>query len=180
MKGSPSLWDKAARQYPTPRRVTEARVVTAGDYAVAVDTQQQTPTTVRVTLRRWDLATEKEQDPIVLAHDGPYWALPLPSAGLVLIRKELPRDAPEGQAAWVAYALETGKEVGRVPFQGDAAEVTVIGPRAYTLVRGSLEPGGPYGAGLWRRTLLVTELKTGARLWKRLVEGEVEPPPPLP
>jgi len=144
----------------------------AGDYAAAV-AGEPSGAKQKVVLKRWDLATEKPLDPVVLTEGGLYQIVMLPSAGLVLVREDSP-----GEATWTAYALATGKEAAKFNTEPGAGEFSVIGPRAYYVVRG--KPTGPPFGGVIPRTLKAVDLKTGKRLWERPLEGEQLPPPPPP
>ena len=172
-KVSKDLEKAAARPYGS-----EVLVATAGDDAVAVDAEpagaQQ-----KVVLKRWDLMTEKPLDPIVLAEGAIYQLVTVPSAGVTLVRVATPpRGAAPEEVQWTAYALTTGKEIGRFTADVGATELTAIGPRAYFVVRGPFK-GPPFG-GTIPRTLKAVDLQTGKHLWEQPLEGERLPPPPPP
>lgn len=172
---SDSLRNAAARNYGDEGQLTVAAV---GDNAVAVDVEPAAGKQ-KVVLKRWDLKTEKPLDPIVLTEGGVFQTVTVPSAGVALVRNAgLPQTAPEADAAWVVYSLESGKEAGRFLYENGASEVTALGPRAYYVVRGGVK-GPPFG-GTISRTLKAVDLKTGKRLWELPLESERLPPPPPP
>ena len=65
-------------------------VAVAGDYAAAVDLEAAGDNKQKVVLKRWDLATEKPLDPVVLAEGAVYQTVTLPSAGVTLVRDATP------------------------------------------------------------------------------------------
>jgi hypothetical protein len=177
VKVSKELEKAAARPYGFGDDV-RTTVAAAGKFAVAVDVEPPAGNKQKVVLKQWDLATEKALDPIVLAEGGMYQAVGVPSAGVVLVRRAgLPEKAPEEDAAWTVYSLETGKKTAMFLSEPNTAEITVVGPRAYYVVKGT--GNGPFG-GVLPRTLKAVDLKSAKRLWERPLEGERLPPPPPP
>jgi hypothetical protein len=72
---------------------------------------------------------------------------------------------PPGDYAWWIFSLETGKQVAKLPFEGHAGVMAVVGPRCYSVVQGR-------GAGgVQPRSLRAVDLATGNRLWERPIEG---------
>ncbi len=76
------------------------------------------------------------------------------------------------------YSLTTGKETAHFTAEANAAEFTILGPRAFFAVTGPSK-GPPFGA-VQPRTLKAVDLKTGKRPWELPLEGERLPPPPPP
>jgi hypothetical protein len=152
-------------------------VAASGDYAVVVAVEPSGGKQ-KAVLKRWDLATEKPLDPVVLAEGATYQVVTLPAAGLALVR-EAAAGVPSGdELTWTAYGLATGRQTAKFNTEPAAGEFSVIGPRAYYVVQGP-HTGPPFG-GVIPRTLHAVDLKTGKRLWERPLEGERLPPPPPP
>jgi hypothetical protein len=155
---SKALAKLAARPAETPAG-PETRVVTAGDLAVALDVEKGS-----VTLRRWDLKTEKALDPVVLAQGGRFHATPFPASGAVLIRPA-GKDAP-GAAVWQVFSLETGKRIARLAAERDALQPTILGSRLYYAFLGKLDIGNPRAPNLpVVRQLRAVDLQTAGKLW---------------
>jgi hypothetical protein len=169
-KVSKELEKAAARRY-APEWDEGMLVATAGDYAVAVDVEYPGGTE-KVVLKRWDLTTEKAQDPVVLAEGAHYQVFTLPSAGVTLVRDT----APSEEVKWTVFALATGKETAHFALEPGARDLAVVGPRAYCVVSGATK--GPFGGQTLSRTLKAVDLKTGRRLWEQPLEAERLPPPP--
>jgi hypothetical protein len=177
VKVSKELEKAAARPYGFGD-AAQMKVATVGNLAVAVDVEPAADKKQKVVLKQWDLATEKALDPVVLAEGAAYQAVAVPSAGVALVRRlGLPEKAPEEDAAWTVYSLETGKKTGMFLSEPNTAEITVVGPRAYYVVK---EPSKTPFGGVLPRTLKAVDLKSAKRLWERPLEGERLPPPPPP
>jgi hypothetical protein len=177
VKVSKELEKAAARPYGFGDSA-QVKVATAGNLAVAADVEPPAGAKQKVVLKQWDLATEKPLDPIVLAEGAAYQAVGVPSAGVVLVRRTgLPEKAPEEDAAWTVYSLETGKKTAMFLSEANTAEITVVGPRAYYVVK---EPAKTPFGGVLGRTLKAVDLKSAKRLWERPLEGERQPLPPPP
>ena len=169
-KVSDELRKAAARNYGEP----EPTVAVVEDNAVAVDVQPAGDKQ-KVVLKRWDLKTEKPLESITLADGAMVQVVALPSAGVALVSDAAPTATEQ---TWTAYSLSTGKETGRYTAETGASDFSVVGPRAYYVVKGQLK-GPPFG-GVLPRTLKAVDLKTGKRLWDMPLEGERLPPPPPP
>jgi outer membrane protein assembly factor BamB len=176
--GKVEMLDKDPGPPPsTPVSKLLEKAVAVGDFAVAVETETAGDKIQKVVLKRWDLKTEKPLDPVTLAEGGVYQAAAVPAAAVVLIRRTDPRPVSE-EPTWDAYSLETGKPAGKFLYESGTEDITVVGPRAYYVVKGALK-GPPFGAVL-PRTLKAVDVKTGKRLWETALEGERLPPPPPP
>jgi hypothetical protein len=173
-KVSDKLRNAAARNYEGAKLT----VATAGDYAVAVDLDSAGANKQKVVLKRWDLATEKRLDPVVLAEGATYKTVTVPSVGVAFVGDAtIPPGGFPDEGPWTVYDLTTGKELGRFKADFLAAEFTVVGPRAFYVV--SQVPRGPLPGGILPRTLNAADLKTGKRLWEQPLDGE-RLPLPLP
>ncbi len=153
-------------------------VATAGDYAVAVSLEA-VGVKQKVVLKRWELATEKPLAPLVLTEGAAYQIFTLPSAGVVLVREASAGGPPgAGDWTWTVYDLATGKEAAHFNADSHGEDFTVIGPRAYYVLKET--PKGPRFGGVLPRKLIAVDLTTDKRLWEKPLEGERLPPPPPP
>jgi hypothetical protein len=138
------------------RRRMEPFIV--GTVAVVLgDTQDDRP-----GLLRWDAASGKELLPIVLAKEHPAFLYVTSDKRHVLAYIGLPEKelVKKGLATdRRIFALETGEQVGRFPFDPNALDFAVRGPVLYYYFQG--EPGH----GPTPRYLRAHDLKTGKPLW---------------
>jgi outer membrane protein assembly factor BamB len=156
-------------------------VLTAGDYFVHAGVEATGDNKQKVVLKRWELATEKALDPIVLAEGAMgYQQFTVPSEGVVLVRDATPMPIVKLDTdwTWTAFALATGKQTAQFSADWRGEDITVVGPRAYYVMKGKGN-GPPFGGSL-PRTLRAVDLKTGKRLWEMALEAERLPPPPPP
>ena len=93
----------------------------------------------------------------------------------MLFRSPVPAK-PNEEWTWTVCALATGKQTAQFAAESRAEDFTVVGPRAYYVLKGV--PKGPPFGGVLPRTLKAVDLKTGKRLWEQPLEGERLPPPP--
>jgi outer membrane protein assembly factor BamB len=176
-KVSDALRNAAAANYGDDKLT----VLTAGDYAVLAGLEATSDNKQKVVLKRWEFATEKALDPIVLAEGAMvYQQFTLPSEGVVLVRDATPVPIVklDYDVTWTVFALATGKQTAQFPADSRGEDITVVGPRAYYVLKG--KGYGPASGGILPRTLCAVDLKTGKRLWEMALEGERLPPPPPP
>lgn len=173
-KVSDALRKEAARNYGEG-----LTVATAGDDAVAVDLEPAGQNKQKVVLKRWDLATEKPLDPVVLADVGQYNVITLPSAGVTLVRNAAAPPGPSpDEATWTVFALPTGKQITQFTSESAATDFAAVGPRLFYEAKEWFKGPTPGGGGVLPRTLKAVDLKMGKHLWEQAIEGERLPPPP--
>jgi hypothetical protein len=162
---SEKLTKLAERPVETPAG-PETRVTTVGNLVVALDVDKDA-----ITLQRWNLKTEKALDPVVLAKGRRFRATPFPEAGAVLIRP-----VPSGKEVlrapvWQVFSLETGKRIAQFTVESDTMQPTILGPCLYYAFMGKADLGNPEVPNLpMVRQLRAVDLKTGTKLWNRLLE----------
>jgi hypothetical protein len=173
-KVSDGLRNAAARNYGDGGLT----VAVVGDNAVAVDLEAATNNKQKVVLKRWELKTEKPLDRVVLTEGAMvYQVHTLPPVGVALVRDATPPPGlPSETNVWTVYDLATGKETAHFIAESRGEDLTVIGPRAYYVVKDALK--GPAVERALSQTLKAVDLKTGKRLWEQRLEDERLPPPP--
>ena len=158
---SAALTKQAQRDYETPAG-PDTRVLTAGPFAVAVDVQKQ-----RVILRRWDAATEKEQDPVTLAQGGRFEAILSPEDGMVSIRPA-PDPKHPAASAWRVFSMKTGKQRAAFRSERGVLDAAVVGGRFIYSYFGPPPPEVRLPPTVAARPVLLlraVDLETGQRTW---------------
>jgi hypothetical protein len=121
----------------------------------------------KLILKRWDISTGKEKEPVDLLTGMELWPLIPEGSKYLFVHQALPKEKlPEGDFAWWIYSLETGKQEAKIPFEGNM-DLHVAGARAFYTVMGPAK--GP-GFGDQPRTLKCVDLKTGKALWEYALE----------
>lgn len=87
----------------------------------------------------------------------------------------LPSKTP---SRWSLFSVQTGKRLGRVPFEPGMHDWIVVGKRVFYLIPGTLQ-GALDRPNIQPLTLKAIDLKTGKKLWEHPVAGKLLPPPPL-
>jgi hypothetical protein len=164
---SKALAKQAARTIETPAG-PETVVATVGNLAVALDVEKGS-----VTLKRWDLKTEKALAPVVLAKGGPFLATPYPSAGAVLLRPVPPAKGLLKATVFQVFSLETGKRLASFRVEATALEAAIRGSQLYYVFLGPYDagmPNSPQNPLPWVRQLRVLDVQTGQKLWTQALE----------
>jgi hypothetical protein len=163
-KPSPALIDAAERH--DWNGYDGRMVATAGRFAVAVDLDFDGDRDgLKAVLRRWDLAAEKEREPIVLARIKSGWLEVVRDVwgGVAFVELVPPGKGTDEADEWTVYSLETGEAVARLP-AGRGAPWTVLGRRVYHF-QFELSRHAPFGNGR-SADLKASDLKTGKLLWE--------------
>lgn len=131
-----------------------------------------------MALKRWDLETGNPLETVELLRGKALWPQRSVDGGYLFVHQGVVKEQlPPGDYAWWVFSLESGKQVGKFPFESVLNNVVVIGSRAYYLV------GGPAKfqpvPAVQPRFLRAIDLMSGKTLWERPVEGE-KLLPPLP
>ena len=168
---TPALTKLVERPYNTPAG-PETNVLTAGGFAVAVDVEKD-GARQKVTLRRWDAKTEREQDAVTLARGGPFQVTLSPAAGMVSIR---PAADPKRPAAgrWTVFALETGKRRAGFAVEPGTLDAAVVGGRLLYTYLGPAPPVVRAPPGVTGRVLLLkaVDLDTGEPTWWKALDPD--------
>jgi hypothetical protein len=171
-----------SRQYWTGKS-WETRPLVAGSFLTALEQTEKPARQQKLLLLRWDLKTAKALEPVTLLEGKELWPQISLDGKHVFVHQALVKEQlPAGDYAWWIFSLETGKQLGKVPFEPGAEMLAVLGPRALFLVPGAAKirpPGGPFGFPPQPRALKAFELATGRLLWEHPVEP-VRRLPPLP
>ncbi len=125
------------------------------------ETKQET---LKRVLRRWDLVSGKELEPTVLVESGPCRIKVTPDQRFVCVRltwtkEELAEKRLDDD--WRVFSVETGKLVGRFPWEPNTREVGVLGSRLFRSFEGENIMGARYS-----HFLRVQDVKSGKLLWK--------------
>jgi hypothetical protein len=156
----------------------DTKPMVVGDRVVALAVEPAGPKQ-KLIWKAWDLETAKAHEPLLLLEGKSLWPQVTPDRRYVLVHQALVKEQlPPGDYAWWIFALETGKEVAKIPFTEGTQQVGVVGPRVYCLVNGQAK--GPPGPGGFRqpRFLKAYDLKSGKLAWEHEVKGHVFTPPP--
>jgi hypothetical protein len=156
----------------------ENKPMVVGDRVVALAVEPAQPKQ-KLIWKAWDLETAKAYEPVVLLEGKSLWPQVTPDRRYVLVHQALVKEQlPPGDYAWWIFALETGKEVAKIPFTEGTHQVGVVGPRVYCLVNGQAK-GRPGPGGFTQpRFLKAYDLKSGKPVWEHEVKGQVFTPPP--
>ena len=150
----------------------ETRPLAVGNTLAALEQQALPGEKQRLLLQRWDLKTGKALDKTVLLEGKELWPRVQPDRRYVFVHQALVKEQlPAGDYAWWIFSLQTGKQVGKVPFEPSGQEMGVIGPRVFFVVPGAAKrpPGFPM---LQPRSLRALDLATGKTLWERPIEPQ--------
>ncbi len=122
-----------------------------------------------MTLKRWDLKTGEPLKSVELLRGKELWPQVSQDGRFVFVHQALVKEQlPPGDYAWWVFSLESGKQLGKFPYEGNLANLTVLGPRAYYLA-------GDTKIGLKQlqpRFLRAVDLKNGKMIWEHEVEGQ--------
>jgi hypothetical protein len=175
-----ALQKATSRQYWTGSS-WETRPLMAGKVVAALDQQVLAGQKQKLTLKRWDLASGKALEPVELLVGKELWPQLQPDGRYVFVHQALVKEQlPPGDYAWWVFSLETGKQVGKVPFEAGTAGMSVLGPRVYNVAAGPAKGPRPGGFALTQpRVLRALALPDGKRLWERPIEPvrRMIPPP---
>jgi hypothetical protein len=127
-------------------------------------------------LKLFDLASGREKETIRLLDGKSLWPLLSLDGRHLFIHQGVPKEQlPNGDFAFWVFDLETGKQVGKVPFEQTSGGVAVVGDHALFLV---VQPkSGGKASEKQGRSLRAINLKTGKTDWEHAVEPEVRLPP---
>jgi hypothetical protein len=156
---SAALTKLARRDYETPAG-PETNVLTAGNFAAAVDLEKAGANR-KVVLRRWDTATEVEQDRVTLAEGRDPRVFLLPGSGMLAIR-------PAEGGRWRLFSLETGKLRASVQVERGAIDAAVVGGRFFYSYAGPPPPNlNPANTKPGTRVVMLkaVDLETGREVW---------------
>jgi outer membrane protein assembly factor BamB len=146
---------------------------------------QENPTSQKLVFRSWDAATGRATGDRELLQGTRLMVLPALDDRFLCLRDALP--SPDETAVskgsrekhgWHVVAVDTGDEIGRVPYRTGTQAFAVVNGRGYFLEAGPLRSrlDKPF---VHPRKLHAVDLKTGKSLWEHPVEGkEFAPPPP--
>jgi hypothetical protein len=160
-----------SRQYWTGSS-WETKPLRVGDTLAALEQQALPGGKQKLVLLRWDLKTGKALEPVVLLLGKELWPRIQPDHRYVFVHQALVKEQlPPGDYAWWIFSLETGRQVGKVPFDAAGQEMSVIGPRLYTVVAvaGKRPPGF---SATQPRALRAVDLRSGKTLWERAIEPQ--------
>lgn len=159
----------ASRQYWTGSD-WQTKPLIAGKVVSALDVKDQGGDKAVMSLKRWDLATGKEEETVKLLEGKSLWPQVSGDGRHVFVHQALVKEQlPAGDYAWWVFDLETGKEVAKLPYEGALAEPVVIGSRLYYLVSGPRKIG-PMPM-VQPRSVKAVDLKTGKVAWEHAIEG---------
>jgi hypothetical protein len=177
VKLPPALEKETSLQYWTGSS-WENKPMVVGDRAVALAVEQA-GAQQKLLWKSWDLETARPNKPAVLLEGKSLWPQVTPDRRYVLVHQALVKEQlPPGDYAWWVFALETGKQVAKVPFEEGTQQVGVIGPRLYCLANGPVK-GPPRPGGFTQpRFLKAYDLKSGKLAWEHEVKGQTFLPPP--
>jgi hypothetical protein len=166
-----------SQQYWTGRDWKKAPLV-VGNTLCALAVSDSGGGTAKLTLKRWDLATGKELEPVELLQGKSLWPQVSPDGRYLFVHQALVKEQlPEGDYAWWVFGLADGKQVAKLPYEPGLT--TVLGPRAYFLTT-QPRKGPPVGGALVQpRQIKAVDLKTGKTEWERPIEPQ-RMLPPLP
>jgi hypothetical protein len=111
--------------------------------------EKGTDAIAKTALRRWDLASGKEQKPVILLQSVGVSLRISPDKRYVfapILRKDLYH--------WTIHSLETGQQVGTITSEG-TSEMGLLGTRVYV----------SWGDEEKRELLIARDLKSGKQLW---------------
>jgi hypothetical protein len=131
----------------------------------------------KLSLKRWD-ASGKALETVELMKGNALWPMLSMDGRHLFVHQSLVKEQlPEGDYAWCVFSLETGKQVAKLPYEGSAGGVAVVGERALLMTTGQRK--GPPGIWEQPRSLKAFDLKTSKVAWEHSIEP-VKTLPPLP
>jgi hypothetical protein len=119
-----------------------------------------------VVLKRWELATEKALEPMVLTRASSLTATLSTDYRTVLVRVRETVEEDE-TAYWRIYSTRTGKELGTFEEVGNMSLLTALGERIFYVATGPTQ--GPT-SGARPRGLFALDVRTGKQLWAHSLE----------
>jgi hypothetical protein len=132
----------------------------------------------RMSLKRWNLASGKEEETVKLMEGKELWPQVSEDGHYLFVHQALVKEQlPPGDYAWWVFDLETGKEVAKLPYDGPLSNAIVLGQRLYYMASGPRKFAP--GPSVQPRSIKAVDLKTGKLTWERPIEG-VKILPPLP
>jgi hypothetical protein len=153
----------------------------AGKVAAALERQALAGQKQKLILKRWDLADAKALEPVTLLDGKELWPQVQPDGRYLFVHQALVKEQlPPGDYAWWIFSLETGRQVGKIPFEGGTQGLSVLGPRVFVVAAAPAKRPRP---GEFARTeprvLRALALPDGKRLWERPIEPmrRMIPPP---
>jgi hypothetical protein len=132
----------------------------------------------KLSLKRWD-ANGKALETVELMRGKSLWPMISTDGRHLFVHQALVKEQlPEGDYAWWVFSLETGKQVAKLPYEGNMG-MAVVGERALFVTMGQRK--GPPNPGNWDqpRTLKAFDLKSGKLAWEHALEPQ-KMLPPLP
>ena len=169
-----ALENEKSRQYWTGSDWKTTPIATGGGFAALVQEDKGGP----LSLKRWD-AAGKPLETVELMKGKELWPMVSADGRHLLVHQALVKEQlPEGDYAWWVFSLETGKQVAKLPYEGNNG-MAVVGDRAFMVVAGQRK--GPPRPGMWEqpRTLKVFDIKSGKLAWEHAAEPH-KMLPPLP
>jgi hypothetical protein len=163
-----------SREYWTGSDWKTTPIVTGSGFAALVQDGKGGP----LSLKRWD-AAGKPLETVELMKGKELWPMVSADGRHLLVHQALVKEQlPEGDFAWWVFSLETGKQVAKLPYEGNG-EMAVVGDRVFLVVTG--QPKGRPRPGMWDqpRTLKVYDIKSGKLAWEHALEPH-KMLPPLP
>jgi hypothetical protein len=156
----------------------QTKPLVAGQVLAALEVKDQGSGKAAMSLKRWNLATGKEEEPVKLLEGKSLWPQVSADGRYLFVHQALVKEQlPEGDYAWWVFDLETGKQAAKLPYEGPLAEPVVLASRLYYLVSGPRKFGP--GPMVQPRSVKAVDLKTGKVAWEHAIEG-VKVLPPLP
>lgn len=146
----------------------EKMVRTAGGVAYAVD-NEVVDRKIKVTLKRWELATGKELEPILLVQTNAVSAGPTLDGRYITITVN-PGLAPgqKENECWIVDP-ETGKDVAKFSYEPPANHPTVVGNRLYYVSGAQLKTPMANAKSYFLRAV---DLTTGKLVWEREIDPD--------
>jgi hypothetical protein len=148
----------------------QKKPIVAGKVVAALEATDLGGGKSALTLKRWDLATGKEEESVKLLEGKALWPQVSADGRHLFVHQALVKEQlPKGDYAWWVFDLESGKQVAKLPYEGQLTDAVVLGSRVYYL---SYVPRkiGP-GATVEPRSVKAVDLATGKQAWERPVEG---------
>jgi hypothetical protein len=156
----------------------QKKPIVAGKVAAALDLKNLGGDKAVLSLKRWDLASGKEEETVHLLEGRALWPQLAGDGRHLFVHQALVKEQlPAGDYAWWVFDLETGKQVAKLPYDGQLTDGVVLGSRLYYLASGPRKFAP--GPTVQPRSVKAVDLKTGKLAWERPVQGvQILPPPP--
>jgi hypothetical protein len=157
-----------SRQYWTGSN-WETKPLLAGQTLATLDQQALPNGKQKLTLKRWDLKTGKALDTVVLLEGKELWPRVQADGRFLFVHQALVKDQlPAGDYAWWIFSVESGKQVGKVPFEQVGQDMAVIGPRLFSVVSIAAKKPPRFPTTV-PQALRALNLQTG-KMWERPIE----------